>query len=199
MYDESQLAPGYWFLATYGIVEQKDNTKPYVGPLIYDSTNGELVWSGAREFTRYATWNFKVSEFQDASALSLLQPHERQGVIIDDEYFVQRHIPVFTSDHHFDVHEFQITDHGDTASWIYSYPAYATNAESLGVGFDGECKVAHKGIIEKNITTDEVVFEWKSEGKIALNESYEWREDDESLKKEHQPPRKSCRHSFDYL
>lgn len=83
MYNESALAPGYFFVSPYGKVEQETNDKPYVGPHIYDSTNGELVWSGAPMFERFDTFTFKLSKYKDNDWISLLHPKESHGVLMD--------------------------------------------------------------------------------------------------------------------
>lgn len=86
MYDERALAPGYWFVSPYGKVEQTNNDKPYVGPAIYDSTNGELVWNGAPMFQRYNTYSLKVSKVNDKDMISLLHPLESHGIIMNGPY-----------------------------------------------------------------------------------------------------------------
>lgn len=47
---------------------------------------------------------------------------------------------------------------------------------SLKVGFDGRCRVAFPGFEERRIDSEEVVFEWMPENKIALEESYMYNE-----------------------
>lgn len=86
VYNASALAPGHWFVGPYGIVDQTDNDKAYVGPGIYNSLSGELVWNGGSELDHFNVYGLKVSKFRGEDVLTFLQPQESHGVIMDSTF-----------------------------------------------------------------------------------------------------------------
>ena len=88
IYDNDAISPGYWFVAPYAKLEQKDYKK-WNGPHIYDGT-GELVWSGAPMFKHYNTYDFRTVEVGGKQMASLISRKDENGVIFDSSYQVNK-------------------------------------------------------------------------------------------------------------
>lgn len=118
MYNQSALAPGHWFVGPYGIVEQTDNDKTYVGPGIYDSRNGELIWNGGSDLNNFNVFGLKVTEFEGEDMLTFLQPQENHGVIMDTHYNIRRHVRTGIWQRTHNMHDFQLVENGTRALYV---------------------------------------------------------------------------------
>lgn len=187
------MAPGLWFVAPYGIVDQTHNDKAYVAPHIYDG-DGELIWSGAQMFENYNTFAFRTNTFEGKDVLTALHPHSERGVIIDDTYTIQKEVHIGEYGVNTNMHDFQIVDNGTRALYLnHEITNNMRNAREAGYT-GGPCTVSHNGIEEQDIETGEITFSWNSLNNIGLDESIIW----------HYSPSEICEHpdrhnSKDYL
>lgn len=173
IYNESAVAPGLWFVAPYGIVDQTHNDKAYVAPHIYDG-EGELIWSGAALFDNYNTFAFRVANVGGKDMLTALHPSSERGVIMDDKYQIQEEVHVGEYGETTNMHDFQIVDNGTRALYL-NHETTNNMRNSRAAGYtDGPCRVSYNGIEEQDIKSGEITFKWNSYGKIALDESIIW-------------------------
>lgn len=171
VYNESAVAPGLWFVAPYGIVDQTHNDEAYVAPHIYDS-DGDLVWSGATTFNRYNTFAFKVSKVAGKDMLTCIHPHESQGVILDETYENYASVIIGQFGKNTNMHDFQIVDNGTKALYLnHEMTDNMRNSRQVGYEGGGSCKINHNGIEEQDIETKEITFTWSSIGRIDPTES----------------------------
>lgn len=176
VHNERTVAPGLWFVAPYGVVEQIDNDKAYVGAHIYDA-NGELVWSGAPALENFGVFSFKVSNVAGKDMLTVLYPERDEGLILTDKYEEYATVPTGEHGVTMNMHEFQIVENGERA--LYLNKDKKTNLRnSRKVGFqDGPCEIVYHKIMEQEIETGEITFEWSAEDQIALDESDMYKDD----------------------
>lgn len=88
IYDEDAVSPGYWFVAPYAKLDQKEYMK-WNGPHIYDG-NGDLIWSGAPMFKHYNTYDFRTVEVGGEQMASLISRKHEYATIFDSSYEVSQ-------------------------------------------------------------------------------------------------------------
>jgi hypothetical protein len=82
--------------------------------------------------------------------------------------------------------------HLRASRYLTTYVRKTSHENSLAVGFDGRCNVAFIGFEERKIGNEKITFDWFSEDRIALDESY--------LYDGTNPITHDCQHgNFDYL
>ncbi|PWY93429.1 hypothetical protein BO94DRAFT_621829 [Aspergillus sclerotioniger CBS 115572] len=172
-YDPQSRAPGYWFVAPYWVTAGEPYTTrwmPYqIGPQIFDQ-DAELVWTGTEFTDNQNAFDLRVVENSDKPLLSLiiqtgigLDLENANGTVLNNNYEVVGSIPVN------DKHEFYVYAPGKALT-IYHRQKVVDLAE---IGLPGVSRlVKFQGFRDVDYMTAEVVFEWDSEGKISLGESY---------------------------
>ncbi|KAJ5618470.1 hypothetical protein N7528_006581 [Penicillium herquei] len=144
-----------------------------------------LVWTGSTEFDNLNVYDFKRIDLPDATGQ--LQPHvswmrwhkpydmgsDGLTAVYDNHYQPKYVVPVPANE--IDTHDFNV-----------KYPPYVlqiqmrpeiVKLDDLGRP-DAEQVITINGFTEKNILTGETVFEWRSNRKVRLNESYITRAED---------------------
>ena len=172
IYHEDLVAPGYWFVAPYKALDQDQADRSWVGPHIYDGKTGELVWSGALSFTfsKGNVEDFRVSNVNGEYLMTLMSQNRGQGIILDSNYEILHALQV-DNPGRINTHEFNFVENGTRALVIKSHPEKATRNMSMAVGYDGECQCGFDGFEEYDTTTWESTFDWRSYGKVGLDES----------------------------
>ena len=168
LYNESAVAPGYWFVAPYG---QADSAR--VGPHIYDGT-GELVWSGAYMFNGSRIFDFRVAKADGKDVITLIDVKEEAGLLLDDGYNAVEKVHLGESSAGtLNIHDFNIVDDGKHALFVKRLPAKANKEDSKAVGYGSECSVIFDGFEEWDITnpSSAPLFGWNSGAYVGLEES----------------------------
>ncbi|PYI29137.1 hypothetical protein BP00DRAFT_427835 [Aspergillus indologenus CBS 114.80] len=180
-YDRPAVSPGYWFVAPYGVIDPEAPTKQWkpcqVGPYIYDA-DGVLIWAGSCMFDNRNIFDFKaVNNIDNESHLSFILQHgynsgasdKGYGYILDQHYEPENVVAVTNDLGTFNMHEFNVLDGGKTALAC----AYRNEYVDLGdLGRPNEYGwIVTGGLVELDIATGEVLFEWNSLGYIPIHES----------------------------
>ncbi|KAL3477861.1 ASST-domain-containing protein [Aspergillus californicus] len=180
-HDREAVAPGYWFVAPYGVIDPEVPTKQWkpcqVGPYIYDG-DGMLVWAGSCMFDNRNVFDFKAANnIDDEPHLSFILQHQYQddgsdkgyGYVLDQHYEQQYKVPVINHLGAFNMHEFNVLDGGKTALACL-YKSENTDLSALGRP-DDYTWITAGGLLELDTTTGEVLFEWSSFNNVLVNES----------------------------
>ncbi|KAE8320792.1 ASST-domain-containing protein [Aspergillus sergii] len=164
--NDSLITPGYIFMAPY--------QTELPGPYIYDS-DGNLVWSGANGSTTDLFHDLQVCPYEGSDHLCYFQGNQIEGyargrnIILNKDYgqvaTVQSGDGLTLSD----MHELKIIDNTSVLIAIYqprryNLTAYNVSADS-GWVMDGVFQ-------EINITTGDVLFEWRSLDHVGISETY---------------------------
>ncbi|KAJ5290918.1 hypothetical protein N7478_000169 [Penicillium angulare] len=181
-YDQSSLSSGYWFTAPYwqhGGDKDTNQWIPYqVGPHIFDQ-DGELVWSGSVEFSNLNVYDFRRIDLPDGTGQ--LQPHlawmkwhkpyamETDGgaAVYNNNYQPRKMLRVPANE--IDTHDFNVR-YPPNVLQIQSRGEYI-RLDELGRP-EAEQVITNNGFTETNLITGEKTFEWRSNNKVKLNESY---------------------------
>ncbi|RDW93257.1 uncharacterized protein DSM5745_00579 [Aspergillus mulundensis] len=180
-HEREAVAPGYWFVAPYGIIEPEIPTKqwiPYqVGPYIYDG-DGVLIWAGSPMFDNRNAFDFKAANNIDGeSHLSFILQHQYHddgtdkgyGYILDQHYEQEYKVGVVNDLSAFNMHEFNVLDGGKTALACL-YKSEYSDLSALGRPQDFSWIIAG-GLLELDTETGEVLFEWSSLNNVLVDES----------------------------
>ena len=170
-YHPELVSPGYWFVAPYKALDQDQADRSWVGPHIYDGRTGELVWSGALSFTfsKGNVEDFRISNVRGEYLMTLMSQNRGEGIILDSNYEIK---DVLVVDKPINTHELNFVENGTRALIVTSHNKMkATKEMSKAIGYDGECSCAFDGIMEYDTSTWKPVFDWRSFGKIGLDES----------------------------
>jgi hypothetical protein len=136
---ESVQSPGYWFAALYHGLDQQKPGDSWVGPHICDSDGG-LIWSGSAMFGHWNVFDFKLRLINGQQKMTLLSQHDKKGHILNDNYEVEREVPMVTEKHQIpDMHAFNVLDQGRSALVIDSQPWNGSLDESHELGYVGPC------------------------------------------------------------
>lgn len=171
--DEKAVSPGYWFIAPYAMLHQKQQGEPWVGPYIYDG-KGELVWSGIPTFERYNIFDFRVQDVGGQNMITVIKKSEDAGLIYDNSYHLYKRVdwPGFYNTSN--MHDFTITGNG-TRALVMTKAHFNASQELLRpVGFNGSyCDVNGNGLKELDITGPEpkTIFTWNATDHIGLDET----------------------------
>lgn len=135
--------------------------------------SGELVWSGTPAFNGFILNDFRVSNVNGEDMLTGIDAKASEGVIMDNHYEVHKTIPI-TGDNknRTNRHDFHIVDDGTKSLAMTFSKGDANLGEVLAAGRNAPCGVRFGGFEEYDVNTLERTFEWSSEGKVFLNESY---------------------------
>ncbi|KAL4919371.1 ASST-domain-containing protein [Aspergillus aurantiobrunneus] len=179
--DREAVAPGYWFVAPYGIIEPEVPTKqwiPYqVGPYIYDG-DGILIWAGSPMFDNRNAFDFKATNVIDGEPhVSFILQHQFEddgtdkgyGYVLDQHYEQKYKVGVVNDLSAFNMHEFDIIDGGKSALACL-YKSEYTDLSVLGRP-DDYSWITAGGLLELDTNTGEVLFEWSSYNNVLVDES----------------------------
>ncbi|KAK5168356.1 uncharacterized protein LTR77_006926 [Saxophila tyrrhenica] len=172
VYDEEALAPGYWLVAPYAKLDQREEGSKWNGPHIYDST-GELVWSGAPFFDHFNTFDFRTVTVGGKEMLSLIFPHKQhgEGVVLDNNYSIYTAVDLLGELKATNMHDFTVVDDGERALTLSHVPGKSTIGQSKAVGFDGNCSAGWEGFNELRVEDSELLFEWSARDWLGLDET----------------------------
>ncbi|BCR94111.1 uncharacterized protein AKAW2_11157A [Aspergillus luchuensis] len=178
-HDRDRAAPGYWFVAPYGMIDPESPTRKYlqyqVGPYIYDQ-DGVLIWAGSPMFDNRNTFDFKaVHNIDDKPHLSLIAQRTfdetvpGSGLILSQHYEVESEVFKLNDTWEFNVHEFKVMDGGKTAlACVYQ----SKMLDMADVGRPGEQKLfLTGGFAELDLATGAPLFEWDSSDHLGLHET----------------------------
>ncbi|KAJ5756250.1 hypothetical protein N7533_005793 [Penicillium manginii] len=166
--DRDRAAPGYWFVSPYLHIDPDGPTSVFepfqIGPHIYDQ-EGRLVWTGSIMFDNHNVFDFRgINSFGNETHISLIQQfpfddeHRGYGLVMNPNFEIIRKVALRSDLGLFDIHEFNVLDTGKTAV----VTTYTTQEISLGgVG----------GFAELDLTSAQVLHEWKSYNQIPLVET----------------------------
>ena len=171
VYDEEAVAPGYWFIAPYELLGQKQRGEAWIGPYIYDG-KGELIWSGAPLFDSFNIFDFRPIEINGEKMFTAIYKREDAGVIVDNSYKIKKMIKWPGGHDAANMHEFNLFDKG-TKAIVFTREVYNLSKEkSRRVGYDGECSIDTNGLLELDITVSppKTLFNWSSIDHISLDE-----------------------------
>lgn len=169
MHNETLNSPGHWFVAPYRGINGEQGDRSWVGPFIYDGSNGELIWSGAPMFTSNVA-DFRISNVNGERLMALFA--QNQAVVLNNNYTI-RHAYRLENEGNLNTHELNFIENGTRAIFCKNGPQKATREESRRIGYDGECSAKHDGFAVLDVTKPgwPHVFDWDSHGKIAMEES----------------------------
>ncbi|EME49134.1 hypothetical protein DOTSEDRAFT_142820 [Dothistroma septosporum NZE10] len=164
------VSPGYWFVAPFEFIDQKEPGNGWVGPVIYDG-HGELIWSGVEFSQNWDAIDFRVSRIHGEDLITFLVQREGDGYILDRTYEVREKIHVGTLGVDFNSHEFKFIDDGKRAIVMDEGRRDATSEQALAVGYNKSCIGLFNGFKELDTATWTPTFEWSSFEHISLKES----------------------------
>lgn len=178
-YHRDQVAPGYWFVAPYGVIHPETPTQRWhpcqVGPYIYDQ-DGMLIWAGSCMFNNRNIFDFRAANnIDDNYHLSFILQHafegpdKGHGYVLDEKYEEEYAVPVTNNLGAFNMHEFRVLDGGKTAL-ATAYRPKEVNLGDLGRPH-ARGWIMTGGFVEMDMATGEVLFEWMSPGHIPISES----------------------------
>ncbi|KAK3691689.1 hypothetical protein LTR37_018482 [Vermiconidia calcicola] len=187
-YDKDAITPGYWFLAPYEKVGEREPGGAWIGPAIYDGDGG-LIWSGSYIWNNINIMDFQMQKVRGEDRLTLMFPVEGDGIILDNHYREVDRTPVGITGKTLNMHEFHFVENGASLLLLKRNITKASKEMSKAVGYDGECQIMFVGIEEIDTANWDTKFTWTSEDWITLDES--------TL--DTAPAEKRCKNSWDYL
>lgn len=142
-----------------------------------------LIWAGSPVTNNRNAFDFKANwNIDDEPHLSFILQHEfdnsnkGSGVIMNSHYENEHHVGVVNDLDAFNMHEFNILDGGKTALAC----TYKGQEVSLA-DFDRPEEtswVIIGGIVELDVETADILFEWDSNEQISISESVKFRSGD---------------------
>ncbi|KAJ5362169.1 hypothetical protein N7541_003013 [Penicillium brevicompactum] len=178
-HNPDRISPGYWFITPYLHIEPDAPSSLYeqyqIGPHIYDG-EGRLIWSGAQEFDNRNAFDFKVvNGLSSDPQLSFILNHAYDGaedtgygMILTNDYKVQRKLPLRRDLGIFDIHEFKIREDGKTAL-VTVYLSHEIGLQDFGRPAETTW-LESGGFAELDINTAEIIQWWDSHNRIPLPE-----------------------------
>ena len=168
IYREDLIAPGYWFVGPYRILEQTTFGHGWVGAHIYD-WRGELIWSGADMFSQGNVEDFRVSNVRGEYLMTLMDQGRQEAIVLDNHYEVRE----TAKWDHFNSHELHFVENGTRALIIKTHFRQSTEEMAQTIGYEGgTCGAGFDRFLELDLNNNwEPVFEWDPFGKIGLDES----------------------------
>jgi hypothetical protein len=157
-------APGYLFMAPKSWPGQS-------GPLIFDSA-GRIVWFHPLP-RAFKTYDFRTQSYQGKTVLTWWQGRRAEeygggtGVIADSSYRVIATVQGGNG-YPVDIHEFRLTPRG--TALILAWRAVRTDLRALGSRMNHA--VIDGIVMEVDVRTGRVLFEWHSLGHIPLTETW---------------------------
>ncbi|KAK5163037.1 uncharacterized protein LTR77_010971 [Saxophila tyrrhenica] len=170
-YDERAVAPGYWFVAPYELLGQKERGAKWIGPYIYNG-KGELVWSGAPMFDSFNVFDFRPVEIHEQNMFTAIYKREDAGVIVDNSYQIRKMVQWPGGSDAANMHEFSVFDEGAKVAVLTREMHHASTEKSKVIGYDGECSINTDGLLELDISGDSPIplFNWSWIDHMSLDE-----------------------------
>jgi hypothetical protein len=142
-----------------------------------------LIWTGAQQFENRNVFDFKaVTSLSSEPQLSFILGHSYDaaedsgyGMILENNYEVQRKLPLRQDLGIFDIHEFKIRDDGKTAL-VTVYLSHEITLHEFGRPEESTW-LESGGFAEIDINTAEVIQWWDSFNRIPLPESVHYHPD----------------------
>ncbi len=162
----NEVAPGYVFV---GAKVGDGQT----GAMIIDN-RGEMIWFSPLDLDVAAHNDLRVQQYQGEPVLTTWEGIARQGtgfghlLLLDQRYEEVARVQVPNGYPGFDQHECQLTDRGTVLGIVYNpvrWDLSAAGGSADGTALDGV-------VLEVDVATGRVVFEWHSLDHVALEESY---------------------------
>jgi hypothetical protein len=156
-------SPGYLFLAPKREVVQ-------AGPLILDDA-GRVVWF--RPLDTKGVADFRVQQYRGQPVLTWWRGRAEKGigngyfVIVDRSYRIVATVRA-ANDLAADIHEFVITPRDTALFAVY----HRVSRDLSSIGGPKEGAIQDNLVQEVDIATGRLLFEWHSDGKVAIDESY---------------------------
>lgn len=162
-------SPGYWFVAPYRGLNGEQCDETWVGPHIYDGTNGELVWTGGPIF-QHNVEDFRISNVNGEELMTLFAYDKAH--VLNNDYTIGMALDI-EDQGTLNTHELNFVDNGTRVLFLRNGQEKVSRDESKSIGYHGECAVSFDGFSELDVTNSgwPEVFDWKSHGKIELKES----------------------------
>ncbi|CAG8945352.1 unnamed protein product [Penicillium salamii] len=179
-HNRDRISPGYWFVTPYLHIEPDAPSSLYeqyqIGPHIYDG-EGRLIWSGAQQFDNRNAFDFRVVNGLSADPqLSFILNHAWDGaedtgygMILTNDYKVERKLPLRRDLGIFDIHEFKVREDGKTAL-VTVYLSHEIGLDEYGRPGE-KTWLESGGFAELDINTAEVIQWWDSYNRIPLPET----------------------------
>lgn len=168
-YEKQNTWDGNIFISPWGT----NTIGPSLGPHIFEP-DGTLVWSGYGNVASMVM-NFKPFDYSNDSKVSFFMGNAiNSGIgmgryaIMDDNYQVEKTLG-FTSPYLHDFHEFQMT--GNSTAVFTTYQPVPYDFSSNVTEVTGEGWVYQNVIIEIDMTSDEILFQWNSLDHFPLSDS----------------------------
>ncbi|KAJ5138723.1 uncharacterized protein N7515_003571 [Penicillium bovifimosum] len=178
-HNRERVSPGYWFVSPYlhiGPDKPSSLYEPYqIGPHIYDG-EGRLIWTGSQLFDNRNVFDFKaVDSLGPEPRLSMVLQYSWDskedtgyGVVLTNDYKVERKLPLRRDLGLFDIHEFKIREDGKTAL-VTIYLSHEITLAEFGRP-EETTWLETGGFAEIDINTAEVIQWWDSYNHITLSE-----------------------------
>lgn len=192
MNDEDALAPGYWFIAPYELLGQKERGAGWVGPYIYDG-KGELVWSGVPMFDSFNIFDFRPIKINGEDMLTAIYKRADAGAILDNSFRIRKMVHWPGGYDAANMHEFTVFDEGTKALMLTLEHHELSKERSKELGFDGQCNINTNGLLELDISTSppKTLFSFSLLDHLSLDEiTYPTKPGAKRVKKE-------CREGWD--
>ncbi|KAJ5972270.1 uncharacterized protein N7479_002188 [Penicillium vulpinum] len=178
--NRERISSGYWFVAPYLHMGPDPPSSLYeqyqIGPHIYDG-EGRLIWTGSQQFDNRNVFDFKVvNSLGPDPHLSMVLQHSWDskvdtgyGLVLTNDYKVQRKLPLRADLGVFDIHEFNILEDGKTAL-VTLYLSHEITLEEFGRPKEPTW-LETGGYAEIDMNTAEVIQWWDSFDHIPLPET----------------------------
>ncbi|KKK24219.1 hypothetical protein AOCH_004476 [Aspergillus ochraceoroseus] len=180
-HDRSRVSAGFFFVAPYWnfIVDPPVNRwmPCQMGPHIYDA-DGHLVWSGACQFGDHNVFDFRMTDnIDDQQHLTFVKAHsfnwdsKGEAYVLNHKYEIENIVGVTNQLPTFDTHEFRVLDGGRSAlvtQYRGAQRSFADFSRSSEYSW-----VIEGGLLELDMDTGEVLYDWNSAQELSLSESYQ--------------------------
>lgn len=143
------------------------------GPVIYDNA-GDVVWSGTAQLDSTDVNDFRLSNVGGQLVPTLYDRNRRLGLIFDDRYRIRQILEVVKKGvgEGVNAHEFKFVENGTKVLVIMDRRQRATERDKQAIGFDGDaCWVEYNKLVELDVKTGDVTFQFDPRGRIGLEES----------------------------
>ncbi|KAF2148905.1 hypothetical protein K461DRAFT_315859 [Myriangium duriaei CBS 260.36] len=187
-----QDAPGFFFLAPFTreieLAGWRSLLPCFAGPHIYDQS-GDLVWSGACVERRRDAWDFRPFQANNETHLSFIHDSKVDcedyspkgyGALMDAGYHIYDRVFTDNASEIFNIHEFQVIDHGRKAMFFSSHKKkfniFATSSSQLKLQHEHQkAYFADDTLIEMNIDARSINSQWSPhDNGVTASESYSY-------------------------
>ena len=145
-----------------------------IGPAIYESITGDLVWHGAPTFESHNVEGFTQSNVRGEILLTIGHGIDQVGVIMNRNYTVREQVPQTKTGRSMNTHEWRFLDNGTRSLVLHTFKEPdESGVQAQSVGLAGSCKVHVDKLVELDTATWETTFEWNPlEHGVFINETF---------------------------